>query len=896
MEPMHICPSVHDKCCTLADEVKIKHLIEKHTQPILERRVAIVMRSIGAILESSIELIKVHPDNMVLNYSIPREIPIKEKRCESTARNIPTYSENQAYYRYHNGVNKLIRKKSLDAFLKIGKYKPRGRRRRRRRKLRQTKNVKKSGHYKVQRSLRRRSSRRRKDKRKTHHYEHFSHHVVFKTQESTVSTKCYIREELMSRDFVIVNEEKVKYCIGLHDTFLDMNLKVFIQYLDSVKMSLAKMVSMKNTLYCSICDAHKQHFFREKEKEIVMSKHFCNKTLKSEKDFFMFMHVFLVEYLNQILQYLACFETDGHIFEFPFPTFMVKYTRRVKYVKSCLSSLDDKKNFYKNCYMICRQFSLTRFSSFFEGDFEMLKRVNVGLHSFMRKLRRGEKLQDESNRKFLERFGVKERGNKALLAEIAIPENVDGVLLEPFGAHSGITDKRFYFSDEDRNRVFGTTNTEKFSIFYDPKDKKDIVLMKKAKKAMADAKTKKKKLKAKLLIQKLKDKRKKTLKFVPPKKMKFLVPLKKMVYGANGMVDRLSTRKFKENLFEGFYPQRGHHKIDKIHWKFEKQKAHYLSTLKTLAKLKADAQKKAAEAAEAKKRLASAKAKAKETKKEDPKPRILSSKKSKKTEKKEEEKEKKEKKEEEKKEEQKKPIEKNPFEIMDTLNTKMGHKVYRDVVSSPNTHALRKVPKRPTEQFEESFYIEELNQIFEKVEEKSKVMEFFHEFEEEGLDPLYDLDHVNFRFNTTSLIEKRFAIGEKLDRNVVSQYMALSKDHIKEFNDELEDVKVDDFDDINSKLQEVKDLKLVRKELAKDGNSPMKIAKINAEIKRIEKAVAENEARRKIVDKAMKRRRHRQGHSDLNHNKHPDHHHHMDLYYNDTFAGIAHMFEMVFGS
>ena len=90
----------------------------------------------------------------------------------------------------------------------------------------------------------------------------------------------------------------------------------------------------------------------------------------------------------------------------------------------------------------------------------------------------------------LMKFGVKERANKALLEEISLPENVDGILLEPFGPHSGITNKKFYFDSDDRVRLYNTSNTEKFSYYYDPKDKKDIKILKKAKKAKAAIKTK----------------------------------------------------------------------------------------------------------------------------------------------------------------------------------------------------------------------------------------------------------------------------------------------------------------------------------------------------------------------------------------------------------------------
>ena len=897
VEPMYICPHVHDKCCTLADEVKIKHLIEKHTQPILERRVALVMRSIGSILDSFMTLVNINPSLMVLNYSIPRAVPIKDKRCESTPRSIPTRAEDKAYMRYHNGSNKYVRRKSIDAFLRIGKYDPKLKKkkgRRRRRELseadpKRVKRVHRPNHFQIDRSL-----------RKKHHYQSFSHNTLFQTQTSTVSTTCTTREELMYRDFVIVNQDKVKYCVGLHDAFLDMNLKLFIRYLSNVKMSMSKLVSMKNTLYCSICDAHKHQFFREKEKEIVMSKHFCQKTLKTEKDYFMFMHVFLVEFLNQVLQYLACFETDGHVFEFPFPSFMVKYTRRIRFVKACLNSVDDKKHFYKNCYMICRQFSLTHFSAFFEGDFELFKRVNVGLHSFMRKYRRGEKLQNSHNDKMLKKFGVKERANKALLAEISLPENVDGILLEPFGPHSGITNRKFYFDDDDRVRLYSTTNTEKFSYYYDPKDKKDIKILKKAKKAIKLAKTKKAKLKLLKLMKKVKKKKLKTIKWVPPKKKKHKLPLKKMVYGASGILDRLSTRLFKEHLKKGLYPQRGHHKIHKKHWKFTKHKAHYIATMKEVARrAKAKAlrlkREKAKRAALAKKKKAKKAKKGKKPKKK--KGRVLAAKKKKKPAKPVKGGKKGGKKKPKKGKKGKKPKKKkNPFAVEDRIKTKMSHKAYRDVISSPNTHAPRKMPPKPKSMDEPALFVEKLNQIFEKVEEKSRVLEFFHEYEKEGLDPLHDLDHVDFRYNTTRLIEKRFEIPEKLDRSVVTQYMGTSRDHIKEFNEEMEDVKVDDYETIDEKVREIKDLRKVLGELTKTGGSPMEMMKINTEINRLQKAVMENEARRKVFDKAMKRRRNRQGHSDLNHNKHPDHHHHLDLYYNDTFAGIAHMFELVFGT
>ena len=335
-------------------------------------------------------------------------------------------------------------------------------------------------------------SRRARHLRKKKKYSQWD---SFSSVNSTVRTTCKMDEQKMSRDFVIVNQQKVKYCVGIHDSFIDMNLKLFLSYLPAIRNSLVRMVSMKSTLYCSVCDAHKQHFFQVKDHEIIISKQFCRNILKEEVDYFMFMHVVYIEFIDQLLQYLACFESDAHVFSFPFPSFMAKYRRRINIVKKCLSSVEDKKNFYKNCYMICRQFSLTKFSNFFEGDMELFKRVNVSLHSFIRKYRRGEQIQDSINREILKKFGVKNANNTALLRQISLPENVDGELLEPFGPHSGVTDMHYYFSTEDRVAHFGSDNTIKYSTMVDLHDPKEVAKYKKLLKKRQEDKLKAEKLK-----------------------------------------------------------------------------------------------------------------------------------------------------------------------------------------------------------------------------------------------------------------------------------------------------------------------------------------------------------------------------------------------------------------
>jgi hypothetical protein len=111
-EPMHVCPGVHDKCCSIGDEIKMKHMYDKHTSPILERRVAFVMRSIGSTLESFMEMINIDVNMMVLSYSVPRTVFYKEKRCISTPRVVPTKQEDKRFHRYYSRLGIPKKKKS----------------------------------------------------------------------------------------------------------------------------------------------------------------------------------------------------------------------------------------------------------------------------------------------------------------------------------------------------------------------------------------------------------------------------------------------------------------------------------------------------------------------------------------------------------------------------------------------------------------------------------------------------------------------------------------------------------------------------------------------------------------------------------------------------------------
>lgn len=757
---------------------------------------------------------------------------------------------------------------------------------------------------------------------------------VFKSVESTVRTDCHIEEQVIYRDFVVANPGKIKHCVGIHDDFIDFDLKTFLAYLPAVRSSLFRIVSMKGTLYCSLCDAHKQQYFRIADEEIVMSNEFCRNLLLEEVDYFTFMHIVYVEFLDQLLQYLACFETDAKVFRFPFPTFMAKYKRRIQFVKTCLGSTKDKKNFMKNCFMICRQFSLTKFSTFFEGDLEMMKQVNVALHSFMRKYRRGERLQVQHDDRLIAKFGVKGTPYEELERQVIVPDNIDGELLEPLGPHSMITNHKYYFSDKDRVHHLNHLNTELYTYGYNTQDAKKVKQHKEIKKKMKLDLIKATSDKLKEKIAKLMNP---NAKGAAPKVKVFKLPLKHYFKGKNGFVDRLSTRYFKEHLHSGMYPQRGHHKFPDSHWQFKKHKVMYSLIGKGKKKRHKEEDKKKKKKKNTKPKKTKSKSKSKSKNrvlegrrlsnqprktvelldkndiyirklnktKADAKTKTTDkkAKKGKDKEKSDDKQKEKDLKKALKKKKPKKKVKEEKLKIDYTLNDQMSdeinHKEYRDVISRPNTHAPRKGNKEEAKADKSGVESpEQVNEIFPKSKATVKIHHFHHEYAEEGLDPLIELLHVNYRFNVTTLIERRFLLPERLSRNVVNQYLSVNQEAEKDFNTDIHELKIDDFETIDEKMRDIKELIQVRKVLMKDGASPGKLTEINSEIQSKEKAVLANEANKKLLIRMnrIKREKRKNMYSDLNLNKYPHYHHHTDAYSEDSLAGIQHHIAAFFGS
>ena len=967
VEKMHVCPHVHDKCCSIADEVKISHLWNKHTGPIVQRYSDDMAANINSIVRNFFKLVALDPALIPLKYIVSKEVPFKYKHC-SNINGVPETGRDALELKeYKTGFRKFLSHR-------IWAFKP----------------------------------------KKTRWNTPVGGYSNIKFDTYKIETSCSTYVDVFYRDFIVVNQEKTEHCIGIHDKFMDFHAKDFISLLPSVKNSLNYMTDMKKAFYCDLCNAHKHQFFDIKNKTITISKKFCNMVLKQKMDYFKFMHIVFIEFSNELFQYQGCFATDGKIFDFPFKNFLSKYLQRIPLIKKCLASLDDKKNFYKNCWMICERFKYYSFSPFFDGDIELLRRVNVAVLSFMRKLQRADMVESKRRKKAFKKFGIKGKNrNGAIAKELMIPENVDGTLIEPISAASMITNKHYYMNKADRMRLMGRANGEQFWVGYrSDQIKKFFSTFAKRAKAIADKKFNK--FKTKVDNDAL---RRKGI-WVPPPKKPLKFPLKKLVRTPAGNIDSLSTLKYHEHLGTHMYPQRSlflnrgdeqnpenvANKMDiSTDEKSEMMKSYgYTAPQERRLMLTTDDGKNSYKVSKVSKKKKSDRSLWWRRKKRRRRRRRRFFRRRKSAAQLRREKIQRERNDENRRKREeigfrnrdmnrlrrtrsprlrkiaaKKPLlirrknaERNrnyhrirgykngglPHHVlkkmhpvnrkyailMGSVNKVKAHKAhmkkkyvaadtkadlarvrardkkrgipfinvkkpkdsrkkkkikgYHDFYSKPQKHKKRKMRKKKRRHpLPQALFVENLNQIFERVEAKVDIKEFVNVYEKDGLNPIHNLELINFKFNITKLIEERYKIPEKLVASTVYAYTGLNKELLKEFNTDL-DVDIEVYEDVNDMMIEVNRYKQLRRKVMEHDNNPILIHKLNVAIDRLQKLAKENQARKEKVKKAMRARRNRKGHTDLNKNKYPDYHHHHDLYFNDTFHGIAEMFSHIFGS
>ena len=130
-------------------------------------------------------------------------------------------------------------------------------------------------------------------------------------------TVCKDKITSFYKPYMIINEEKAKFCLNLYQNMIFFNPQQLIEFLPSVKNNLTRIHKYKGSFYCSICDAHSQRVFDVKTKTIGVNPQYCKAIFKKNKDYFLFTHVIFIQYMDRLMQYASCFETTGGSGVFP---------------------------------------------------------------------------------------------------------------------------------------------------------------------------------------------------------------------------------------------------------------------------------------------------------------------------------------------------------------------------------------------------------------------------------------------------------------------------------------------------------------------------------------------------------------------------------------------------
>lgn len=435
-DPMNVCGHVIDKCCTLSDEIRIYQYWNSYTKPILHKHISEYVRYTTGIIRMFWRLMEINPQLIMLKHITKKQIPYEYEICtseqaienEGEARKFLDYNDFALEQEYSEIFFSNITNQGKPFNVTMFSTDNWGRR-----------------HWDINPN--------------GTHFELLNNRTKLTMMPikpfPVTFTKISCRKEKRSyeKEFIVVNEKKTDFCLDLYKNFLTLDNRYFRQFLIPIKNYLTQVVEMKGAIYCAMCDAHSQRYFDTKTKDLVISNDFCKNLLQSKSDLFNFMHIVFIEYMDALMQYVQCYETDAKVFTFPFQNFLIKSKRRIPLIKACFESLETK-DYMNKCWFICNKYTVFSQNWFFDSDIDTVRRVYLAIYSFLRKLNISSQLYDREMEQRARGTYTEEQ------PELQTNGNVNGLLIEPLNPGHSVTEK-YYLDHETRKKILGKLNTSK---------------------------------------------------------------------------------------------------------------------------------------------------------------------------------------------------------------------------------------------------------------------------------------------------------------------------------------------------------------------------------------------------------------------------------------------------
>ena len=219
----------------------------------------------------------------------------------------------------------------------------------------------------------------------------YSRPFVFEEELPERKVQCTFLDRVVSKRVTVVNKFKQEFCLDLRQKLLKFKINDFKAYVPDVKIEMNRLMSLKKSFYCYLCDIEKQKQIDSQNSLVTFDNHFCRRLVIDFRDYIKFQNVLIIEYIDMVLQYVRCFQTTADEARFPYASFLLMYQKNFETIQKCYDNID-KANFMDHCVYLCQQYSYTTFSKFFDGNPDLINRILMTLTSFFRKLRANQAL------------------------------------------------------------------------------------------------------------------------------------------------------------------------------------------------------------------------------------------------------------------------------------------------------------------------------------------------------------------------------------------------------------------------------------------------------------------------------------------------------------------------
>lgn len=196
-------------------------------------------------------------------------------------------------------------------------------------------------------------------------------------------TQCSVERRQAFRTFVRVNRPKYEHCVKVHENMKIIDNMNFDKTIIGIRETIVRVLDMKKTLYCAICDADSHKYFNSAKDIVMLDEHFCRDIIGVYRDYIEFANVIMIQFGEQLLQYIECMNSLPNVINVPFLTRFEFQKRNIFFFRKCFDNVlaDD---YMRHCHFICSTFNFDSFSKYIDGDLRLLYNVYLEIIDFTR--------------------------------------------------------------------------------------------------------------------------------------------------------------------------------------------------------------------------------------------------------------------------------------------------------------------------------------------------------------------------------------------------------------------------------------------------------------------------------------------------------------------------------